>query len=246
MASSGRSTSRPGIRFSDGTPFTSADVLFSFDALYDPKVKAELASNLRVDGRPLVVKALGDSVVTVTFPAPFGPGIAVLETLPILPRHRLKAALDAGTFRDAWSTTTPPADIVGLGPFVLQEYVAGQRLRFVRNAHFWRKDDAGRQLPYLDQIELQIVPEQNAEVLRLQSGGVDLTNDQVRAEDLGALRQLESKGVLKLAEAGVTISPGRVLVQPRGRRRHRRRAGRGCRSRSCVVPSRTPSIGRRS
>ena len=37
---------RPDVKFSDGTPFTSADVLFSFRALYDERVKSPLASGM--------------------------------------------------------------------------------------------------------------------------------------------------------------------------------------------------------
>ena len=55
--------------------------------------------------------------------------------------------------------------MTGLGPFVLTQYEPGQRLTFARNPHYWRKDAAGRQLPYLDRLTLEIVPDQNAELL---------------------------------------------------------------------------------
>ena len=80
--------------------------------------------------------------VVIVLPAPYGPGISLLDAVPILPRHKLKAALDAGTFRDAWGLSTPLTDIVGLGPFVLKEYVSGQRLVLTRNPRFWLKDAA--------------------------------------------------------------------------------------------------------
>ena len=46
-------TLREGIAWSDGTPFTSADVRFSFEAAFDPRAKSVLASALTVDGKPL-------------------------------------------------------------------------------------------------------------------------------------------------------------------------------------------------
>ena len=119
----------------------------------------------------------------------------------------VRKAFEAGAFRQAWGVTTPLADVVGLGPFALKEYVPGQRLVFARNPNFWRVDDQGRPLPYLDEIELQIVPEQNAEMLRLESGVVDLTTDQVRAEDMSALSELQAKGTITLNEAGVGTNP---------------------------------------
>jgi peptide/nickel transport system substrate-binding protein len=186
---------------------SSADVLFSFEVVNDPKINSAIAGSLKIGDAPLSLRATDDHTIVVTFPAPYGPGLAVLDSLPILPRHKLEAAYHAGEFAKAWSVTSPPADIVGLGPFVLKEYVAGQRLLFGRNPHFWRRDEAGRALPYLDEIELQIVPEQNGELLRLQSGSTDLVGDQVRAEDIATLKPLVTKGALRLVDAGVTTSP---------------------------------------
>ena len=193
--------------FSDGTPFTAADVVFSFRAVYDPEVGSPIASSLLVDGQPLTVRALDAHTVVIVFPAPYGPGISALDSLPILPAHKLQAALDAKTFKTAWSVTTPPAELVGLGPFVLREYVPGQRLVFARNPRFWRQDASGQRLPYLDEIELQIVPDQNGEVVRLQAGQADLMTDNVRPEDIASLRALERDGKITLATPGISISP---------------------------------------
>ena len=145
--------------------------------------------------------------VVVIFPAPYGPGISLLDAVPILPSHKLKAALDAGKFGDAWGLSTPSTDIVGLGPFVLTEHVSGQRLVLTRNPRFWLKDSRGRQLPYLDRIEIQFSADQNADVLRLQSGDLDVMYSTVRFEDLDALRKLEAQSQVKLHMAGVSIAP---------------------------------------
>jgi peptide/nickel transport system substrate-binding protein len=198
---------REGVTFSDGKPFTAADVVFTLRALYDPRVNSAMATALRIAGRPLTARAMDDHTVVIIFPAPYGPGLSVLDSLPILPSHLLQAALDAGTFRDAWGVTTPPDQIAGLGPFMIQEYRAGERLTFTRNPHFWGRDADGRTLPYLDQIELQIVPEQNAEMLRLEAGEVELTTSEARSEDMATLKPLEARGALQLVAAGVTISP---------------------------------------
>jgi len=48
---------RPGVRFSDGTPFSADDVVFSFRAIYDPTVESVLVDSLQVRGQPLTVIA---------------------------------------------------------------------------------------------------------------------------------------------------------------------------------------------
>jgi peptide/nickel transport system substrate-binding protein len=200
-------TLREGLTWSDGAPFSSADVAFTFKAVFDPQVKSVLASSLEVDGDPLTVTTPDARTVVVTFPHPFGPGIRLLDNLTILPKHKLEAALAGGTLADAWGTTTPAADIVGMGPFVLSQYEPGQRLTFVRNPHYWRKDERGIGLPYLDGLVLRIVPDQNAELLGLQSGELDLTQQQLRPDDYGAAREMERAGQLRMAEVGVSLDP---------------------------------------
>lgn len=198
---------REGIHFSDGMPFSSSDVLFTFQVLYDARVKSPVAASAMIANQPLTVRALDPLTVVVVFPAPYGPGLGVLDSLPILPEHKLRQAFQAGTFQKAWGVTTPVGDFAGLGPFMLREYVPGQRLVYQRNPQFWRSDDQGRPLPYLDEIEVQIVPEQNTEMLRLEAGAVDVTTSHVRAEDLAGLQSLQAKGIVTLNEAGVTINP---------------------------------------
>lgn len=198
---------RPGVVFSDGAPFTAADVQFTFQALYDKQVASPLASSLLIADRPLEVRALDDTTILLTMPAPYGPGLTLLDAIPILPRHKLEAAFKAGAFRDAWGLSTPPSDLAGLGPFMLKTYAPGERMVFVRNPHYWRQDEKGAPLPRLDEIELQFVQNQNAELLRMQGGAIDLMTDQVRPEDLAALRRLEATGAVQLVEAGVTINP---------------------------------------
>ena len=198
-------TLRNNVKFSDGVPFTAADVLFTFQALYDPVVNSPLGGQLLIADKQMQVRANDDHHVVITFPAPFAPGLGLLDGVPILPRHKLQAALAAGKFNEAWSAGSNPADMAGLGPFVLKEYVPAQVIRFVRNPNFWLSDQSGQRLPYLETLEVSIVPDQNTELARLQAGDSDLVNDGARAEDLTMLREAERAGKLHLVSAGASI-----------------------------------------
>jgi peptide/nickel transport system substrate-binding protein len=203
-----RLTLRSGVTFSDGVPFTSADVLFSFRALYDERVASLLATATRPGGKPLEVSAPDASTVVIRLAVPFGPGLRLLDSLPILPRHKLEAALDAGHFADAWGPSKPLGDMAGLGPFVLTEHVSGQRLVLARNPHYWRRASDGTQLPYLDTLTLMIVPDQTTEALRLQAGETDLmSNADLRPEDLAAFTRLQDQGRVRLIDAGIGLDP---------------------------------------
>jgi len=192
---------RPGVTWSDGTPLTSADVLFSLKGAFDKG--GVVGSGLIVGGKPITATALDASTVVFSYAAPSGPGVRLLDMLPILPKHKLESALNAGDFAKAWSPGSAPAEIVGSGPFVLREFQAGQRIVLDRNPRYWRKAPDGGSLPYLDRIVLEIVPDQNAELLRLQSGSTDLTYSELRPEDYVPVRRGEQEGKLKMVELGV-------------------------------------------
>ena len=198
---------RDGLTWSDGVPFTSADVLFTFQAIYDARVDSYLASSFKIGGKPLAVTAPDAKTVLVTLPGTFGPGITIFDNLHLVPKHKYEAALKAGTFTQAIGVSTPPGELVALGPYKLTSYAPGQRLVFDRNPRYWHKDAAGVQLPYIDQVILEIVPDQNAELVRLQSGQFDMLQQQIRPEDIATLRPLEQQGKLKLIELGVSTDP---------------------------------------
>jgi peptide/nickel transport system substrate-binding protein len=195
---------RQGVTWSDGTPFTSADVLFSVLAAFDPKSGSVVASSLKPGGSPFKADAPDANTVVLTYASASGPGLRLLDMLPILPKHKLEAALDAGTFAKAWDPSVPPSTLAGTGPFVLREHQTGQRLVFDRNPRYWRKAPDGSPLPYLDRVVLEIVPEQNAELVRLQAGETDLTYTELRSEDYVPVRRAQENGTLQMVEAGVS------------------------------------------
>jgi len=194
---------RKGVQWSDGTPFTSADVLFTLEAIYDAKAESVIASYVQPGGRPIQGTAPDASTVVLTYAAPTGMGVGLLDMIPILPKHKLEPALKAGAFAKSWSTSTSPEEIVGTGPFVLREFKPGERLVFDRNPRYWRNAPDGQKLPYLDRLVLQLIPEQNAELLALQAGTSDLTQSELRPDDYVPLRRAEEEGKVRLIELGV-------------------------------------------
>ena len=215
---------RPNIAFSDGEPFSADDVVFSFAAAYDERSAGPVGESILVDGKKLQVAALDPLTVVVTFPSPFAAGLRLLDHLPILPRHKLEASLMAGRFSETWSVTTLPSQVVGLGPFLISDYQPGQRLTFTRNPYYWRKDADGAQLPYLDGMTLEILTDQNAELLRLEVGQIDMTTSEIRPEDYLPLKRAADAGLVRLVDLGVgmdadglwfNLKPGAFAADPR-------------------------------
>lgn len=195
---------RPNVTFSDGVPFSAHDVVFSLEAAYSEG--SAVADALRVDGQKLQAMAVDPLTLIITFPGPYGPGLRLLDNMPVLPKHKLEDSLKSG-IATAWTTATPLDDIVGLGPFVPKEYSSGQRLVLTRNLHYFRKDAAGETLPYLDRLVVEIVPDQNAEVLRMQAGQLDTPPSEIRPEDYALLKRAADSGSLQLLDLGVALDP---------------------------------------
>ncbi len=79
-------------------------------------------------------------------------------------------------FSFTWGIDTPPAQIIGTGPFMLSEYHPGERLVFKRNPHYWKKSSPrGEALPYLDKVIFLIIPDPQAQLLKFIDGELDAT-----------------------------------------------------------------------
>ena len=195
---------RRDVVFSDGQPFTADDVVFSFQAAYDERSGSRLADSVKAGGKKLLVAATDPHTVVITFPQAFAPGLRILDPLPILPRHKLEPALKAGTITKAWGLDTPPSEIVGLGPFVLSQYIPGQRVVFARNPRYFGKAADGTALPYLDRLVLEIIPDQSAELLRLESGQLDMMTSEISPDAYAPLKRAADQGRVKLLDLGVS------------------------------------------
>ncbi len=164
---------RKGVRFSDGERFTSNDVAFTFRALYDDRVASPLRETAEILGKPIEPRVVDESTVAFILPVRTGTVERMFDSIPILPAHLLEKSLAEGTLAADTGIGAPIENVVGLGPFVLREYVPLERIVLERNPHYWMSGSDGT-YPRLDRLVFQIVPDENQRVLRLQTGDTDL------------------------------------------------------------------------
>ena len=88
-----------------------------------------------------------------------------------------------------------PHEIVGNGPYLLDRYDVGQRVVFRRNPQYWRTDDQGTQLPYIDRIIWQVIENTDTQLLSFRSQDLDIMGDSrpLRPEYYGLLKSEESR-----------------------------------------------------
>jgi peptide/nickel transport system substrate-binding protein len=195
---------RHGIRFSDNTPFTADDVVFTFQVLMDPNIQSAMAAQIEIDGTYPSVAKIDDYTVRLSFKRPVGMGLRMLDSIPILPKRLLLRAYKEGQFAAAWGPAVNPGDVVGLGPFRLKEYQRGIKIVLERNPYYWKRDRSGQALPYLDSITFLIVPDLNAEALRFRQGDLDLVNS-LNPENYATLRRTADNYTLRDLGPGLTM-----------------------------------------
>ncbi len=194
---------RPELRFSDGHPAGADDVIFSFRVYLDETVASPQRDLLLFDGKPLNVRKIGPTTVEFELPEPYAAAERLFDGFAILPQHRLEEAYEAGHLAAAWGPRTSPVDIVGLGPFRLKEYRLGEHLVLERNPHYWDHDDAGQQLPYLDEIVFLFTPEET-QTLRFLAGDLDIVN-RLSPENFAALDDAAKRRGYRLYDLGAGL-----------------------------------------
>src|SRR5581483_8852315 len=146
---------RRGVRFHDGSEFTSEDVKYTFDIVLDPKGPAVWRGNFdQVDRVDVVDRHTVRFVTRAPFPPLLG-ALAILRSSAIVPKGAMeKLKLET--------------QVVGTGPYRLVEYVPKSHLKLRKNPDYW-----GRPLPYLDEVTFRILEEEDARVAGLRGGSLD-------------------------------------------------------------------------
>ncbi len=206
---------RQDVLWSDGKPFSAADVLFTFNELiYNPDIPSSDRDIFTIDGKQILVEKLDTHTVRFTLPMKFAPFLRSLGT-SILPEHKLASAVSAGRFNFTWGIDTPVREIVGTGPYVLAQYAPGRQIVLEANPHYWRKEPSGQRLPYIQRIIFLIVPNQDVALLKFLDGEVDSTS--VRGMDYSILKPLEKKKDFTVYDLGSAFSSNFLVFNQNSR-----------------------------
>ena len=191
---------RKDVKWFDGQPLTSRDVLFTLKTIFDPKIPNSIRYGLLVDGKPIAASAPDDYTVVFSLPKPFAPLFYALG-FEVIPEHLLKEAYAKGSFGRAWGINTPVSQIVGDGAYRLTHYVPAQSIQFRRNPEYWMKDEQGAALPRLHGRSYLIVPDQNVEFLRFLAGQIDIYTP--RPQEVADLMEDAPKLGIEIQKIGV-------------------------------------------
>jgi peptide/nickel transport system substrate-binding protein len=147
---------KPGMKWADGTPLTSADVLFTWKLVTDDNTRTPYGADYK-----LVIKAEAPDPLTfrVTYEQPYAPALDSWAGLQVLPEHILKG-------QDI-NTTSFARKPIGSHYYRLGEWKNGERIALVRNPN------ATQGQARIDRLVSRFIPDPASQFLELMADNID-------------------------------------------------------------------------
>jgi peptide/nickel transport system substrate-binding protein len=158
---------RQGVKFSDGTPLKASDVIYSFlRAANDPgETWTFTLTALQRDAEKKAtgITAPDDQTVVIELAQPWAPFLSdvAMFNLAIISEAFAKGKEDRLT-----------EELMGTGPFTMAEWKKGESILLKKNPNYWEEG-----LPFLDEVLISVVPDDNNRILQIQGGEIDGTYD---------------------------------------------------------------------
>lgn len=182
---------RDNVAFSDGTPMTMEDVLFSLDRYRDPSAASYLAwmyDNVES------IEQTGDWQFTVKLKQP---DALWKHTFATTGGHvHSKAFVQKAGAKYG----TPEVGVLGTGPYTFVKWDVGSQIVLNYNENYWNKETEG--VPDIKHIVFQVIPEDTTRVMASTSGQIDL-NLSTPVEMLGDVERSQYVNLTKIASAGL-------------------------------------------
>jgi peptide/nickel transport system substrate-binding protein len=192
---------RPGLKWSDGAPFTADDIVFYVDDILNNELLSGGVTN------PTAAEKIDDYTVTLTFERPDGLFLQAMCQLAgsvwtIYPKHYL------GQFHETYNTTNldelisengaddwshlfrmkggtipgTPYNALWSNPElprlhgwnIVEPYGEGTRVTFTRNPYYFKVDPEGNQLPYIDGMNFEVLQDEEVLLLKTTAGEIDM------------------------------------------------------------------------
>lgn len=148
---------RQGVKWHDGQPFTADDVIYTINRVLDEKTGSAGRTIFNVIDK---MEAPDPTTLVITLKQPNldFPYTFHSQQVKIIPKHQDPATLNT--------------EVIGTGPFKVQEIVPGEKAVLVRNPDYYIKDQ-----PYLDGVEILVMPDRQAQLAGLKAGQIDAAQE---------------------------------------------------------------------
>ena len=185
---------RKGVKFSDGTPFSSSDVKFSFlRGLKDPLSYLPAVMKMLTITSPAQITTPDANTVVFHF-RKFNPFTYELMSIWATGIMSEKAVKAHATAKDPWANDWLKTNMVSTGPYVLSKSTPGVEYDFTPNQYYWDKKHA----PCNGGIIVKVTPNASDRLLLIQRNGVDVARS-LDFKDIAGLQSNTNLQVLRYA-----------------------------------------------
>ncbi|MBZ0304087.1 MAG: ABC transporter substrate-binding protein, partial [Anaerolineae bacterium] len=235
---------RDGLKWSDGTPLTTEDIMFWWeDVANNPDLSPNGPGSFwALPEGPAVFEATSPTELTIKFPRPYpiildrlGRTYFSTDTQLFAPKHYLQkwhltynpdadqVAQDEGfeSWIQAFRAHLSPARwYEPERPWVwkwIPKEETSDRIIYERNPYYYAVDAEGNQLPYIDEVSVALISDQQTMTLRASSGDLDFESYYLNAADLAVYRANEETGnyhtfiASQLRPSDLTLMPNRTV-----------------------------------
>jgi peptide/nickel transport system substrate-binding protein len=215
---------RQGMRWSDGEPFTTADLDFAFNhIMMHPSLPDSVHHMLRLGETPAEFEVVDDLTAVIRFAGPNGMWVLnnarqVDGDRLLFPRHYCEQfhpdfsddavanaeAAGFNSWEEYFNNLIGPGNLSGpftnpdlptlKGWVVVEPMGQGTRAVFERNPYYWKVDPEGSQLPYLDRVEYEVISDNQQKVLRAANGEFDFHSRHFTLNDRPVLAESQETG----------------------------------------------------
>ncbi|MDQ3292383.1 MAG: ABC transporter substrate-binding protein [Bacteroidota bacterium] len=155
-----------------GRKVTATDFVYSFNRILAPQTastgswifKGKVLENSKGEIADTCFKALNDSTLLIYLKEPFIPFLGILS-MP----YAFVVPKEGVTKFDKDFRNHP----IGTGPFLFKSWDEGNAIIFHKNPNYWKRDNQGKSLPYLDAVQISFINDRKLEFLTFQQGKID-------------------------------------------------------------------------
>jgi len=150
---------KKGLKWQDGKPLTSSDVLFTWKLITNPNTRTPYASDYQ-----LVIKAEAPNPLTfqITYADSYAPALDTWASLHILPKH----ILENEDINNTFFSRNP----IGSSYYKLDNWISGQQVTLKAN------DKSILGPPFIEKLISRIIPDTSSQFLELTADNIDLMN----------------------------------------------------------------------
>jgi len=229
---------REGLKWSDGEPFTTDDIMFWYkEVLPNKELTSTPPAELIMGGKLVEIRQIDK--YTIEFKLPISNGVflhslqmASQSAFPLLPKHYLKQfhpnytpmeKLNEMAKKEGFDTwyklfwdksnfpyyTNPECPVLRMWKLVS---VTPSRVVAERNPYYWKVDTEGNQLPYIDRIVIDIVSNPEVVLMKAVSGELSMQTFHLSLANYPLLKEGEKKGGYRVLLWPSTVADAVLLI----------------------------------